>query len=57
MFLAQGKEREYVDNAIRIEVNLIRAKVRDCCSRYGTFVAVDVDGSSCLTEDVDQVRV
>ena len=31
MFLAQGKERENVGNATRIEVNLIPAKIRDGC--------------------------
>ena len=57
MFLAQGKERENVGNAIRIEVNLIRAKICNGCGRHGTFVAVDVDGSRSRTDVVDQIRV
>ena len=57
VFLAQGKERENVGNAINIEINLTCAKIRDGCGRHGTFVAVDTDGSSYLTDVVDQVWV
>jgi hypothetical protein len=57
LFLAQKVERKNIGNTVRVKINFVSARVGNHRCGCQAFIAVNVDGSSCLASIVDMIRV
>ncbi len=53
VFFGKQEEGEDVSNAVIVDIDFVRAKIRDIVGRHDTLVAVDLDGMGSGMDIVD----